>query len=229
MRSRPAVNRELPPDSSSGARSSSSTRFAVSFADSAAHKAAFPPPTTITSYSSATAQGSFRCHDTSIRPYTGSRTRSRFVPPGAEKAVGADVNVAVVRDRPRPPAQRRSDRVLQRRAVVLAQDVDHQRRFDTVVAAGPQLRLAAHGCGRARRGLPHLDAYDARVTLEAGPVDRRWPPGVRRDHAAPESAARRMIGDRAGGAHHVAEAFHDLAGLRGRRGESRQILRRGEG
>src|SRR5882724_8895346 len=51
MRSSPAVKRELPPASSSGARSSSSTRFAVSFAESAAHKAALPPPITITSQS----------------------------------------------------------------------------------------------------------------------------------------------------------------------------------
>src|SRR5215831_11628698 len=72
MRSRPAVKRELPPDSSSGARSRSSTRFAVSFAESAAHRAALPPPTTITSYSSATAHCPFRWNDTSIRLDAGS-------------------------------------------------------------------------------------------------------------------------------------------------------------
>src|SRR5215471_7613603 len=67
MRSSPAVKRELPPDSSSGARSSTSTRFAVSFADSAAHKAALPPPTTITSYSSLTPLRSFSRSNDSIR------------------------------------------------------------------------------------------------------------------------------------------------------------------
>src|SRR5262245_60666353 len=74
MRKRPAVNRELPPDSSSGARSSTSTRFAVSFAESAAHKAALPPPTTITSYSSLTdPRSSCRTsNDTSIRLNPGS-------------------------------------------------------------------------------------------------------------------------------------------------------------
>src|SRR5215467_1929112 len=73
MRRRPAVKRELPPDTSSGARSSTSSFFAVSFADSAAHKAALPPPTTITSYSSLTPRCSF-CfsNDTSIRLYPGS-------------------------------------------------------------------------------------------------------------------------------------------------------------
>src|SRR5215470_1947038 len=74
MRRRPAVKRELPPDSSSGARSSTRTFFAVSFADSAAHRAALPPPTTITSYSSLTTQRSFfGCsNDTSIGLYPGS-------------------------------------------------------------------------------------------------------------------------------------------------------------
>src|SRR6267142_1808276 len=52
MRSRPAVKRELPPASSSGARSSRRTRFAVSLAESAAHSAALPPPTTMTSKAS---------------------------------------------------------------------------------------------------------------------------------------------------------------------------------
>src|SRR5687767_365286 len=47
---RPAVKRELPPDSSCGARSSTSTLPACSRADSAAQNAALPPPTTITSY-----------------------------------------------------------------------------------------------------------------------------------------------------------------------------------
>src|SRR5215831_3425914 len=74
MRSSPAVKRELPPDSSSGARSSTSTRFAVSFAESAAHKAALPPPTTITSYSSLTDPRSCcrTSNDTSIRLNPGS-------------------------------------------------------------------------------------------------------------------------------------------------------------
>src|SRR6266446_9874572 len=49
MRRSPAVKRELPPASASGARSRTSTRFPVSFAESAAHKAALPPPTTMTS------------------------------------------------------------------------------------------------------------------------------------------------------------------------------------
>src|SRR5712691_3632981 len=51
MRRSPAVKRELPPASDSGARSRTSTRFAVSFAESAAHRAALPPPTTMTSQS----------------------------------------------------------------------------------------------------------------------------------------------------------------------------------
>src|SRR6266508_1847098 len=51
MRKSPAVKRELPPASSSGARSRTRTRFAVSFAESAAHRAALPPPTTMTSQS----------------------------------------------------------------------------------------------------------------------------------------------------------------------------------
>src|SRR5687768_7566694 len=50
MRIRPAVKRELPPDSSSGARSRTRIFFANSAAARAAHSAAFPPPTTITSY-----------------------------------------------------------------------------------------------------------------------------------------------------------------------------------
>src|SRR5216684_4957320 len=49
MRKRPAVKRELPPASASGARSRTRTRCADSRAESAAHKAALPPPTTITS------------------------------------------------------------------------------------------------------------------------------------------------------------------------------------
>src|SRR3981081_1476387 len=49
MRKRPAVKRELPPASASGARSRTSTRSADSRAESAAHKAALPPPTTMTS------------------------------------------------------------------------------------------------------------------------------------------------------------------------------------
>src|SRR6266568_2821400 len=51
MRKSPAVKRELPPASDSGARSRTRTRFAVSFAESAAHRAALPPPTTMTSQS----------------------------------------------------------------------------------------------------------------------------------------------------------------------------------
>src|SRR5215831_4450844 len=72
MRSRPAVKRELPPDSSSGARSSTSTFFAVSFAESAPHRAALPPPTTITSYSSLTTRCSFPLSNDSIRLDPGS-------------------------------------------------------------------------------------------------------------------------------------------------------------
>src|SRR5712692_3913768 len=49
MRISPAVKRELPPASASGARSRTSTRSADSRAESAAHRAALPPPTTITS------------------------------------------------------------------------------------------------------------------------------------------------------------------------------------
>src|SRR6266568_4690703 len=49
MRRRPAVKRELPPASASGARSRTSTRCTDSRAESAAHRAALPPPTTITS------------------------------------------------------------------------------------------------------------------------------------------------------------------------------------
>src|SRR6266480_7361038 len=49
MRISPAVKRELPPASASGARSRTSTRCADSRAESAAHRAALPPPTTITS------------------------------------------------------------------------------------------------------------------------------------------------------------------------------------
>src|SRR6476660_6668285 len=45
----PAVNRLLPPASSSGARSSTSTDTPCSAAEIAAHKAALPPPTTTTS------------------------------------------------------------------------------------------------------------------------------------------------------------------------------------
>src|SRR6266700_6014925 len=51
MRISPAVKRELPPASASGARSRTSTRRADSRAESAAHRAALPPPTTITSQS----------------------------------------------------------------------------------------------------------------------------------------------------------------------------------
>src|SRR6266699_3039017 len=49
MRISPAVKRELPPASASGARSRTSTRCTDSRAESAAHRAALPPPTTITS------------------------------------------------------------------------------------------------------------------------------------------------------------------------------------
>src|SRR6266581_4511510 len=49
MRISPAVKRELPPASASGARSKTSTRCADSRAESAAHRAALPPPTTMTS------------------------------------------------------------------------------------------------------------------------------------------------------------------------------------
>src|SRR5438552_1173863 len=51
MRKRPAVKRELPPASASGARSRTSTRSADSRAESAARRAALPPPTTMTSRS----------------------------------------------------------------------------------------------------------------------------------------------------------------------------------
>src|SRR5437762_10685438 len=49
MRISPAVKRELPPASASGARSRTSTRCTDSRAESAAHRAALPLPTTITS------------------------------------------------------------------------------------------------------------------------------------------------------------------------------------
>src|SRR5580700_704343 len=49
----PAVKRELPPRSASGAASTINTDAPVSRAASAAHSAALPPPTTITSYPSA--------------------------------------------------------------------------------------------------------------------------------------------------------------------------------
>src|SRR5687768_16783572 len=49
-RMRPSVYELLPPRSSCGARSSSSTLAPSSAADIAAHNAALPPPTTITSY-----------------------------------------------------------------------------------------------------------------------------------------------------------------------------------
>ena len=48
----PAVKKPLPPRQASGAFSSTSTRAPCSWADSAAHIAALPPPTTITSYRS---------------------------------------------------------------------------------------------------------------------------------------------------------------------------------
>src|SRR3974390_2974983 len=44
----PAVNAVLPPASASGARSSTTTSAPCSRAESAAQRAAFPPPTTIT-------------------------------------------------------------------------------------------------------------------------------------------------------------------------------------
>ena len=46
----PPAKRLLPPDSSSAAASSMATLAPFSRADSAAHKAALPLPTTITSY-----------------------------------------------------------------------------------------------------------------------------------------------------------------------------------
>src|SRR5262249_5282028 len=46
----PAVKKPLPPRHASGAFSSTSTRAPCSCADSAAHIAALPPPTTMTSY-----------------------------------------------------------------------------------------------------------------------------------------------------------------------------------
>ena len=46
----PAVKNPLPPRQASGAFSSTSTRAPCSCADRAAHIAALPPPTTITSY-----------------------------------------------------------------------------------------------------------------------------------------------------------------------------------
>src|SRR6266852_2103653 len=49
MRISPAVKRELPPASASGAGSRTRTRGPDSRAESAAHRAALPPPTTITS------------------------------------------------------------------------------------------------------------------------------------------------------------------------------------
>src|SRR5262245_32878604 len=153
MRSSPAVKRELPPDSSSGARSSSSTRFAVSFADSAAHRAALPPPTTITSYSSLTDSRSF-----AVRRI-----------PDAEKPVGERVDPDVGGSRPlRAIAQDRLDPVFQRPAVFLAHDVQDHARFDPPVAAGPQLRLAALGPGRPLHGPPDLGPDDVRITLERG-------------------------------------------------------------
>src|SRR5262245_43355172 len=49
-RNPPAVKNELPPRQASGAFSTTSTRAPCSRADSAAHMAALPPPTTMTSY-----------------------------------------------------------------------------------------------------------------------------------------------------------------------------------
>src|SRR5215472_8687605 len=46
----PAVKKPLPPRHASGAFSSTTARAPCSWADSAAHIAALPPPTTITSY-----------------------------------------------------------------------------------------------------------------------------------------------------------------------------------
>src|ERR671930_1539430 len=46
----PAVKNELPPRQASGAFSSTRTRAPCSRAESAAHSAALPPPTTMTSY-----------------------------------------------------------------------------------------------------------------------------------------------------------------------------------
>src|SRR5690606_41432708 len=57
-RTGPAVQRELPPDSSSGARSRTRILFTASEAESAAHSAALPAPTTITSYACVTWIGS---------------------------------------------------------------------------------------------------------------------------------------------------------------------------
>src|SRR4051812_18317852 len=67
MRISPAVKRELPPASSSGARSSTSTRPHFSLADSAAHSAALPPPTTITSYMRSAPAGSSIFFDVGMR------------------------------------------------------------------------------------------------------------------------------------------------------------------
>src|SRR5688500_7284183 len=49
-RNPPAVKKPLPPRHASGAFSSTSTRAPCSRAESAAHMAALPPPTTMTSY-----------------------------------------------------------------------------------------------------------------------------------------------------------------------------------
>src|SRR2546425_7401269 len=112
MRRSPAVKRELPPASASGARSRTSTRCADSRAESAAHRAALPPPTTITSQS---AIGVALCGDAN----RGTRLSEYFA---QHERQDAAVLVVVHLDR-RVDAQEQRDFL---RAAVLA--TDHERR-----------------------------------------------------------------------------------------------------
>src|SRR4051812_39702701 len=81
----PAVKVELPPRSSSLAFSSTSTLAPCSFAERAAHSAALPAPTTITSYGPASAMGGLLIlRRTSLRTVAAIRKASHSAAPPTE-------------------------------------------------------------------------------------------------------------------------------------------------
>src|SRR5262245_34584232 len=104
MRKRPAVNRELPPASSSCARSRTRTLFTPSEAESAAQSAALPPPTTMTSHACNRAPSGF-----AVAPRQASETLARRVDIVVEMIKGGDDDPTFFRGPFLPPSAGRVD------------------------------------------------------------------------------------------------------------------------
>src|SRR6266581_365810 len=218
MRRRPAVKRELPPASASGARSRTSTRCADSRAESAAHRAALPPPTTITS----------QWAPDTFYSGGGPNRRSRFAEKIAQhERKNPTVHVVIHLDR-RVDAQQHLDVLL--RSVLAADD---ERRFllrpdarfdagnvDDLVPLDSE-RLHRIVAGELEREHAHADEVRAVDALEALHDHRA--------HAEKQRAFRGPVA-RAAGAVFLAAEHHGgnaLGGVLHRRLVDRHLLARG--